>query len=106
MIIFSGTPPLVGDEVWCLKCRKYTEVEYAPDEWHIKCQECKFSDNFSGNKILAEIGAGKHRRRKGNEEHVVILYNGRKAMRVFDGRMPTLDEAQYELGTEVSEIPY
>ena len=91
-LIFHRNIPLVGEICLCLKCRTYKEVMHAPAEWRIKCQTCRHSAPFGAAKALAEVGAAKHRRVKGHEAHVVAIYNGKKLVRTFGDRMPTLDD--------------
>lgn len=102
---FRRNIPLVGEITLCLKCRTYKEVLHAPAEWRIKCRTCRHAAPYGAGKVLAEVGAAKHRKVKGNETHVVAIYNGVKEMRVFGDRMPTLDEA-LSAGEEGSETPY
>lgn len=102
---FARNVPLVGEVTLCLRCRTYKEVTVAPEEWRIKCQSCKHAKPFGAAKLLAEIGAARHRRQAGNENHIVGIYNGAKLVRVFDGRMPTLDDAM-DAGQDGSEGPF
>lgn len=76
---------------------------HAPAEWRIKCHSCRHAKLFGGAREHAEIGAGKHRRVRGNETHIVGIYNGAKLERVYDGKMPTLDEA---VPVEDASTPY
>lgn len=92
-LLFRRNIPLVGEIALCLRCRTYKDVTHAPAEWRIKCGTCRHAAPFGAAKTLAEVGASKHRRVKGNEAHIVAIYNGAKLVRVFGDRMPTLDDA-------------
>ena len=102
-LLFKANPPLVGEIVWCLKCRKDVAVTDSTPEWSIKCRTCRYSEQFGQARLNAEIAAGTHRRRKGKERHVVALLNGVAVVRVYDGRMPTLDDVLKDTGD--STIP-
>lgn len=83
--IFQGSaPPVVGDELWCVKCRNTTFVSVAPDEWRIRCRGCRYARAYGAAKLNAEIGAVRHRRAFSG--HIVELLNGQEISRVFGQR--------------------
>lgn len=88
-------PPVIGDELWCPKCRRYTFVSLAPDEWRIRCRGCHYARSYGAAKLNAEIGAVRHR--KAFTGHLVDLLNGEKVERTFgvetgEDRDPTVTE--------------
>ncbi len=77
---FSTAPPLLGAEVWCVKCGSMETVTDAPPEYRIRCRRCTFSRMCGFIRQDAETVAARHVKRNG---HPVALYNGHRLVYVI-----------------------
>lgn len=68
--------PVVGDEVFCVRCDKMATVETAPDEWQVRCRDCTYSRMFGAAKLTAEMCATRHWNKY--RHHVVDVLNGKR----------------------------
>lgn len=70
------SPPLLGDEVYCVRCQVMRVVIDAPPEYRIRCQRCTVSKMCGASRQEAETQAAMHRKR--HPDHKVRVYNGRR----------------------------
>lgn len=70
------SPPLLGDEVYCVRCRAMREIIDAPPEFRIRCRRCSHSKMCGNSREGAETAAAMHRKR--HPHHAVRVYNGRQ----------------------------
>lgn len=82
--IFNSPVPVIGDQLWCPKCRAVRAVESAPAEYVIRCKTCTYTRKFGTSQINCEIAAAKHRLSKPG--HVVKMFNGHDLVRTFEDR--------------------
>lgn len=74
-IDFRHAPPMLGDEVWCVKCQHMREVVAAPVEYRVRCKRCPYARRFGVARLKAEVAAAKHHQRT---THRVRIYNGKE----------------------------
>jgi hypothetical protein len=79
--VFKDPAPVIGDQIWCMKCQAYQVVRSAPAEYRIRCQKCTYSRTFGTSQINAEIAAAKHRMKRNS--HTVLLMNGRRVVKRY-----------------------
>lgn len=74
---FTTNPPKVGEQVLCRVCFDPVTVERDDlSQWEACCITCARS-TYHGlhGRLAAEIAGAKHRKRRGNAEHVVHIIN-------------------------------
>lgn len=68
--------PVIGDEVFCVRCDGMATVESAPDEWRVRCRDCPLGRMFGASKLTAEMAATRHWNK--HRTHVVDVLNGKR----------------------------
>lgn len=87
---FSISPPLVGDEIWCVRCREMNVVFASEDHWRISCTGCSYGKAFGLDQGQARVAAVRHSRKRG---HAVKVKNGRTVVSVVGKPQSALFDA-------------
>lgn len=74
--LYAEPAPVIGDEVFCVRCDGMATVTSAPDEWRARCRDCNYSRSFGASKLTAERLGTRHWNRK--KHHVVDILNGKR----------------------------
>lgn len=96
-VIFRAAPPMVGDDIYCVRCQKMCTVTHAPTEYRIRCRACSYGRAFGAARLNAEMAAARHRKRKPG--HPVRIFNGRTLIYTMgaddNAQQPALFAAQH-----------
>lgn len=77
----GGHVPPVGENMYCLTCRRETVVIKHLDEYRVRCSDCRYSRPFGANRLQAEIAASKHHNRF--PYHEVTMWKGHRSEHVW-----------------------
>ena len=66
-------PPVIGDTVYCHRCRDYRDVVVLQSDYAVRCRGCKYGRKFGRAMWAADQSARKHGELRG---HVVDRYDG------------------------------
>lgn len=77
---FNTAPPMVGEELYCVRCQAMHAVVDAPPEYRIRCRGCGYSRRCGVERLDAEVRASKHHK---NTRHRVAIYNGKRLIYVI-----------------------
>lgn len=70
----SATPGR-GENIYCMRCRKYFHVKFAPAKLSIRCETCRFSRATYGHvRLTAERDVSRHMKKQ--PTHTVAMYDG------------------------------
>jgi hypothetical protein len=78
-------PPMVGENVYCVRCVAMRTVENAPPEFRIRCRVCGYSRRCGVERLDAEIRASRHHTKTG---HRVSIYNGLRRIYIVGQNNP------------------
>ena len=73
VVEFKHPFPVVGQELWCVRCHKYMRVKDAPMSLKLRCRSCRYTRTFGASRLDAECKGAKHALLKG---HRVELRDG------------------------------
>lgn len=72
--------PMPGDEVYCRRCTKWTDVAVSEQEWLWRCKVCHTTKKFGADRSTALGSARRHQRKY---HHVVMLKHGYDTVEVI-----------------------
>lgn len=93
---YEGSPPMLGDRVFCRKCNAYKEVVDYIDDHRIKCQHCRISRSYGACMDDARRAASRHVMRK--PTHIVSVYRNTDVILVVD--YPAASDIPHALASE------
>jgi hypothetical protein len=76
--MFLSNTPKLGDRIYCYSCDDMRIVVKWGDEYHIRCEQCRYSRRFGQDNFSANVFAAKH---MATRRHTIGVWFGQKNLR-------------------------